>query len=462
MFVDFLFEIFKNNQGKDAIVWRDTVYSYGWLLKTSEEWLSYLKKKAIKSGSVVSLEADFSPNTMALILALIEHRCITVPPTSSVEAKKPEFHRIAQVEVSIQVGQDDNVTLSSTSVNATNELLQGLKESGRPGLILFSSGSTGKSKAVLHDFLALLEKFKTPRHSRRFLTFLLFDHIGGVNTLFYTLSNAGCVITVQDRSPDSVCAAIEKHKVEVLPTSPTFINLLLLGETYHYYDLSSLELVTYGTEVMPESTLKRFRSIFPAILLQQTYGLSEVGILSSKSKSSDSLWVKVGGGEFQTRIVDGMLELKSKSAMLGYLNAANPFTEDGWFKTGDVVEVDGEYIRFLGRNSEIINVGGKKVYPAEVESVLQLLEGVEDVSVTGEQNPIIGQIVVARVKISTDEKLNSFRRRMRVFCENKMEGFKIPQKVNFVNEAMNGKRFKKMRNEKPRYSDAAKIALDGN
>ena len=173
-------------------------------------------------------------------------------------------------------------------------------------------------------------------------------------------------------------------------------------------------------------------------------------------------WVKVGGGEFQTRIVDGMLELKSKSAMLGYLNAANPFTEDGWFKTGDVVEVDGEYIRFLGRNSEIINVGGKKVYPAEVESVLQLLEGVEDVSVTGEQNPIIGQIVVARVKISTDEKLNSFRRRMRVFCENKMEGFKIPQKVNFVNEAMNGKRFKKMRNEKPRYSDAAKIALDGN
>jgi len=124
----------------------------------------------------------------------------------------------------------------------------------------------------------------------------LFDHIGGVNTLLYTLSNAGCVVTVQVRSPDAVCATIEKHKVEVLPTSPTFINLLLLSEGYSRHDLSSLRLVTYGTEVMHESTLRRFHGLFPSIRLQQTYGLSEIGILRSKSKSSDSLWVKIGGG----------------------------------------------------------------------------------------------------------------------------------------------------------------------
>ena len=111
--------------------------------------------------------------------------------------------------------------------------------------------------------------------------------------------------------------------------------------------------MTYGTEVMPESTLKQFHELFPKVLLLQTYGLSEVGILRSKSKSSDSLWVKVGGEGFETRVVDGMLEIKAKSAMLGYLNAESPFTEDGWFKTGDAVEVDGEYIRILGRKSEM-------------------------------------------------------------------------------------------------------------
>jgi long-chain acyl-CoA synthetase len=70
---------------------------------------------------------------------------------------------------------------------------------------------------------------------------------------------------------------------------------------------------------------------------------------------------------------DGLLEIKAKSAMRGYLNAESPFTPDGWFKTGDAVEVDGEYIKILGRKSELINVGGEKVYPAEVESVIQLM-----------------------------------------------------------------------------------------
>ena len=70
-------------------------------------------------------------------------------------------------------------------------------------------------------------------------------------------------------------------------------------------------------------------------------------MLKSKSKSSDSLWLKIGGDGYKTRVVNGLLEIKAKSAMLGYLNASNPFTKDGYFKTGDSVEVKGEYIKKL-------------------------------------------------------------------------------------------------------------------
>ena len=164
-------------------------------------------------------------------------------------------------------------------------------------------------------------------------------------------------MTVKDRSPDEVLSSIQQYEVELLPTSPTFINLILLSEAYTKYDISSLKTVTYGTEPMPKSTLIRFNSLFPNICLLQTYGLSEVGILRSKSKSSDSLWVKVGGEGFQTRVVGGLLEIKAESAMLGYLNAPSPFTKDGWFQTGDSVLVDGEYIIILGRKSELINIG---------------------------------------------------------------------------------------------------------
>ena len=121
---------------------------------------------------------------------------------------------------------------------------------------------------------------------------------------------------------------------------------------------------------MLESTLVRCQKLFPHVKLQQTYGLSEVGILRSKSKNSDSVWLKVGGDGFQTRIVNNMLQIKAYSAMLGYLNAPSPFTEEGWLETGDLVESDGDYIRILGRQSEIINVGGEKVYPVEVENII--------------------------------------------------------------------------------------------
>ena len=445
MHIDFLLDAFRADVVKDAVVWQDEPFSYAWLLVAVGRWTDFLRNRALAPGTVVSLEADFSPTSIALLLALVEHGAIIVPLTPSVEAKKPEFRDIAQVEATISIASSDRAYLRKTGVAASHELFERLRIAGRPGLVLFSSGSTGTSKAAVHDFVPLLEKFKVPRHALRTLTFLLFDHIGGVNTLLYVLSNAGCVVTVPKRSPEVVCAAIERHRVQLLPTSPTFINLLLMSEAYKRHDLSSLEMVTYGTEVMPETTLERFHRLFPRVRLLQTYGLSEVGILRSQSRAADSLWVKVGGDGFETRVVDGMLQIRARSAMLGYLNAPSPFTSDGWLPTGDAVDVDGEYLRIRGRHSEIINVGGEKVYPAEVESVLQSMEGVKDVTVGSEPNPITGQIVTARVKLATGESLPEFRKRMRLFCRDKLPLFKIPQKVVLVDEAMHGERFKKMR-----------------
>ena len=133
--------------------------------------------------------------------------------------------------------------------------------------------------------------------------------------------------------------------------------------------------------------------------------------------------------------------------MLGYLNAPSPFTEDGWFMTGDEVLVDGEYMKILGRKSEMINVGGLKVFPAEVESVLLTMPGVEDVAINAEKSALTGNIVKARVKLSTDETISDFRKRMRSYCKGKLENYKVPQKVVLVDEMMTGARFKKMRKE---------------
>ncbi|MBY0316680.1 MAG: fatty acid--CoA ligase family protein [Bdellovibrionales bacterium] len=394
----------------------------------------------------MTIEGDYNPLSIAFLLATIERKGVAVPLTESVKAKKDEFKRIAQVNVEVKISQDGElISLHRNERPVTHEILIDLKSKEHPGLILFSSGSTGASKAAVHDMVPFLEKFKVRRHSKRAISFLLFDHIGGLNTLFYALSNGGTVITVSDRSPNVVLEAIQKHRVEVLPTSPTFLNLLLLSESLETYDLSSLKLITYGTEMMPESTLTRIRETLPKVELLQTYGLSEVGILRSKSESSDSLWVKIGGEGYETRVRDNMLEIKAKSAMLGYLNAPSPFTEDGWFITKDLVETKGEYFKFLGRQSDVINIGGEKVYPAEIESEIISFPQVIDVIVHSEKNAIAGNIVVAKVclKPGTDE--SAFKIQLRRDLLMRLPSYKVPQKLLFFKEPFHTERFKRSR-----------------
>lgn len=443
MVLDFLFPIFKEFGEEEAVVRAKHVHRYRDLENLLEQWREVLLDQGIGEGTVVSLEADFSADSIAALLALIERGCILVPLSPAVESRWDEYRKVAEVEAAVRVG--GAIAIDRTGVRATHEHYAALRSRHHAGLVLFSSGSTGKAKAAVHDFVPLLAKFRPRRKRMRAMSFLLFDHIGGVNTLFYTLSNGGCVVVPTERTPDSVCAVIERQGVQLLPTSPTFLRLLLVSEAYRRYDLSSLEVVSYGTEVMPESTLQKLHRVLPDVYLQQTYGLSELGILRSKSKSSDSLLVKLGGEGFETRVVDGLLEIKAHSAMLGYLNAPSPFTEDGWFKTGDAVEVEGEYFRIRGRVSDLINVGGEKVYPAEVESLIDGMEGVEDCSVSGEANAILGQIVAVTVKLSTGESQAEFETRMWEHCRGRIERYKIPQRVRVTEADMHGGRFKKMR-----------------
>jgi len=443
--IGFLLDAFAAHPDADAIVWHGQTVSYAWLADRIAHWRQNLVDQDLPAGAVAAIEADFSPNAVALFLALVERGAILVPLTSSLAAQRAELLDIAEVEWTVAIDAQDAVTFARRSGAAGHEFFRRLRSQCRPGLVLFSSGSTGKSKAAVHDMVNILEKFRLPRHRLRTISFLLYDHIGGINTMLYTLANGGCLVTVEDRTPDGVLAAVERYRVELLPTSPTFLNLVLMSEAYARHDLASLRTVTYGTEPMPESTLRRLHALFPAIKLVQTYGLSEVGILRSKSKSSDSLWVKIGGEGFETRVVDGILEIKARSSMLGYLNAASPFTADGWFITGDEVEVDGEYLRILGRKSEIINVGGQKVYPAEVEGVIQEMPGVADATVYAERNAITGQIVCANVTLTVAEDTAAFTKRLKLHCRGRMELYKVPVKVRVVGAPQHGARFKKMR-----------------
>lgn len=146
---------------------------------------------------------------------------------------------------------------------------------------------------------------------------------------------------------------------------------------------------------MPESLLVRLRTAFRKVKLLQTFGTGETGISQTSSSSSSSTLLLLDDPKIKHCIVKGELWLRSRFQILGYLNhSMESFTKNGWFKTGDMVEEvwDG-FIRIKGRLEELINVGGQKVLPADVESIFKEMRQVEDCLVYIEPNPITGQIV---------------------------------------------------------------------
>lgn len=430
---------------QDAIVFGSEVVSYAQLLDRVADWDGYLGQHGVAQGTVVTIEGTYSPDMCAAMLALIERGAIIVPLSSVPAAKREEFLDVAAVEVVVTLDERGGRHSQHTGRKAENALYDQLRRASRPGLVLFSSGTTGRSKASVLDFTKVLGRYGDQSRPRRILAFLSLDHIGGINTLLHTVNQGGTVVTSAERSPDRVFATIAEHKVQVLPTTPTFLNMTLISRAYERYSTETLELVTYGTEPMPLHTLRRLNAVLPHVRFKQTYGLSELGIMPTQSKSNETLWLKLGNAGFEHKIVDGILWVRSEMAMLGYLNAPAPFDEAGFFNTQDMVESDGEYIRVLGRKSEIINVAGEKVYPSEVENVLLEIPNVAEACVVGQRNPVTGMVVKATLQLVKDEDEQTVRRRVYRHCRGRLEPFKVPMVIVLSRAAQHSERFKKVR-----------------
>jgi len=425
------------------------VYSYAHLLAELEQ-TSCALQGAVPEGAAVAVLGDYTLASIAAMLWLLENRNIVVPV--AVSAKQELEERLAEgycdFVVDCTLPEIIAMPCPVARISGSHELLDKLRGARHAGLVLFSSGSVGKPKAMIHDLTNLVQAY-AGRKSRNLsmIVFLMFDHIGGVNTLFNSLASGSFMVAPEKREADEVAGLIAQHKVSILPTSPTFLNLLLIADAPRRHDLSSLKVISYGTEPMPESLLLKLRDAFPKVKFLQTFGTSETGISRTDSKSSGSLFMKLDDPDIEHKVVGGELWLRSKTQILGYLNhSMESFTEDGWFRTGDKVEIDADgYIRVIGRSRELINVGGEKVVPAEVESVVMEVPGVADCTIHGQPNPITGQIVAAKVVLKEGAEAVAIKAAIREHCTAKLARYKLPVKITFVESALFGARFKKKR-----------------
>jgi len=398
-------------------------------------------KTAVPAGPfVIGISLKDTLDSLAAILAVARLRHVALPLAQ--ELATAELESQLKISGGAFLLQDDGLR-SVSEPSAAPVLLQQLAKRQHAGLILFSSGTSGEPKGMLHDLDVLLDRYKTvkPRNDRT-VQLLLSDHIGGLDSAFRTLFAGSTMIVADARSPDAVAAAIESGKATILPASPTFLNLMRMANVFAKHDCSSLEVIAYGAEPMPQQLLAELCQHLPKVSFQQKVGTSETGAIRIKSRRNDSLFFEIKDDGVEWQIVDEELWLKTSSRILGYLNADESSLEaGGWYRTGDLVEEEAGFIRIVGRSSGMINVGGQKVHPAEIEQVISEIEGILACSVFAKPAPITGDLIACTIVTNDDASLRDWKRRIRNHSRGRLAPWKIPAVIELndqleVNERM--------------------------
>jgi long-chain acyl-CoA synthetase len=429
---------------KVAIIESGKTYTYLDLEEEKLEWLANIKKQGIQTGDVVAIKSDFSFAAIALLLALFENNNVAAMISNNL---KKAGNLLKDCEAAFFYENRGNEWLCRALKLSTKKhpLLELLQKREAPGFVVFSSGTTGNPKAVLHDLNQFLVSLRDVTKAYRTLAFLLFDHIAGLDTLFYTLKSGGSLVITDSRTPNAICKLINQTGVEVLPVSPSFINLLYISRDFEQYPIDSVQIVALGSEPVNQTLLERTQAIFPNAKIIQKYGTSEFGSPRTKTRENDPTWLRMDSDFLKIKVVDDILWVKSQTTMLGYLNQEKQPIEDGWYCTGDRVEVDGEWIRIKGRASDTINVGGEKVFPAEVEAIIIEQEWAEDSLVYGEHHPMLGNIVCATIKTNSEKPHAELIKLTRKHCLDRMERYKVPVRVKISDTELVSSRQKKVR-----------------
>jgi long-chain acyl-CoA synthetase len=412
------------------LIYNGNEYFFNDILSQKEIDLSLLKR-----GDVVAIIGGFNPFSILTLLNLIDLGVIVVPLTIDTINDHDFFFESALVDFIIKDG-----AVKRRIHKRSHELISQLREKDHGGLVLFSTGTSGHPKAILHDLTLFLKRFVTPRSSLKTINFLLFDHIGGINTLLHTLFNKGVVVSPDERTIESVLETCDKYDVELLPTTPTFLRMMLMSGAVPSKVPSCLSVITYGTERMDQTTLDELCQLLPNVDFRQTYGMSELGILRVKSESRNSLYMKLGGEGLEIKVVNKVLQIRSESRMLGYLNAPSPFDSEGWYDTKDIVKERNGFYKIVGRKGDVINVGGLKFMASEVERVALAFPNISLVKAYGKENPITGQHVEIMVQPKTDDLFD--KNMLMVYLKSKLQSHMVPKRIR-VEDVTVGHRFKR-------------------
>ena len=367
----------------------------------------------IPQNQKICLIGNYNHQSIAFLLACLINNHTVFPQISTLNLGKCQCNYVVSIE-------DDRLKLTKLLEDSQSNLSSASEGKLEGQIGFFTSGTSGSPKLIVKNFNYLWEKSSELKGIERALLYLKFDHLGGINTLFAILKSGKTAIAPSSRIPQVILDLITKCDIELLPTTPSFLDYVINTDQIEKLNESKLKIISFGAEPMSERSVNILSSKLKKIKLIQSYGLTEIKVFKTKSLRTNPLFIKIIDEDIQTKVENGLLQIK--------------LLNNDWFNTHDHVEskcVEGEiFFRILGRSTDLINIGGEIFLPQEVEDVLLHIPEVIISKAFSYQHEILGNLLYAELTVTKNFKMNQVE--LKEHCLNFLPLMKTPVKFKII------------------------------
>ena len=328
-------------------------------------------------------------------------------------------------------------------------------ETDDPAVIIFTSGTTGKPKGAMNSHFGLvhcahIELSRWPDSVMRVLQNMPINHIANIGMMSSCALVAGGCLVFQDRfDPGDLLRTIEQEKITFWLQSPVQFHLVAAHPDFETTDLTSLKHIIWGGGPMPRHLVEKLIKLDAN--LATAYGMTELTCYvtySDADTTAETLARVIGRPEprYDLRLMtddaveagigqSGEIQARGRWLMKGYFNqpeeTREAYTEDGWFKTGDVAELceDGNW-KLVGRLKEMYKSGGYNIYPREIEIAIEQHPAVGLTAVLGVNDELYDEVGYAFVEPRSGQQVTSLE--LSEWCRQRVANYKVPKYFEIV------------------------------
>ncbi len=439
-----------------ALAWRGGTLSWAQLQERVLRAAAGLKRRGVQHGDVVAVQLPNSPDFVVSYLALSRLgavMCTLHMPYRQAEIETLTRHSKARLALCLPERREmfGSLALCFSEIEQEEPIEPGhpLPEAADPFLLLYTSGTTAAPKGVPHPYRTMLSNARlgAPEHkldSRdRVLSAAPLSHLYGLYSLHCAWAVGACTVLLPSFSPPELVATIEELKPTALWTAPAHMAACRAAGLFDKRDWSSLKLAIVSGSSAPPELMRFCKQQLGECAVTQLWGMTELqaGLYTRPSDAAEVSASSSGGPSPGTEVrvsAEGEVQVRGVPVFAGYHDNAEAtreaFTADGWFRSGDLGEIDAAgNVAITGRTKDVINRGGVKFNPAEVEMLLDSHPKILQSAIVPMADPVLGEKACAFVTLKNAKEI-SLQEVVDYLLEKNIAKTKLPEKLVVVAE----------------------------